>query len=627
LLGSTERYYAGVEYKAGSPEAVRIEKFLKRGLTMNASIPPWAIRPLVAEEVYTDRQEPLEFFYQAALRAITRRTTSTVLLGRRRMGKTEIFKRVVNRLFFAQQEYADPPASVVPVYYSFGDKPIDRWEFSVQYTENFIRWYTAFRLRNLDALDRNRVPSAQLVDYVRSNLKETGHFLDSLTFFQALQHKGVVEPEKWSLMLPRNVSDRDESTIAVFLDEFQNTRLPQFGFDIVGDFHETVESPTCPHFVTGSAVSILVKEILGRGSLFGRFDAERIDPLTEYWGAELAHKVAAYYQTALPAAMAPVVAARCGENPFYISAVVRQAAKRGKPLDDETVLDETLAVDLSSGFIWGELHDQVNRWIERLNGYGVTRWVLYLSALGEEDKIDLERIRRELWERDRQDVPLATIRDVLIKLSRGDLLEYAEFGNWFRKTDDPILLDFLRIWGRIEVESQPRALVQQDLLARYQARERLILDHLGYLAEVYMAQVLWNGQRQTLPGRWFHSPEDVTMPWRFVYIWHRVRLGAGEGMELDIEAAAGVEVWIGESKWQRQRPAGRAEVETLLQKAARVRQKQGPLLQTLRVWFFSHSGFTVEATALMQQHGVWWSAREDLDALLTLVGLRRLPEL
>jgi hypothetical protein len=29
----------------------------------------------------------------------------------------------------------------------------------------------------------------------------------------------------------------------------------------------------------------------------------------------------------------------------------------------------------------------------------------------------------------------------------------------------------------------------------------------------------------------------------------------------------------------------------------------------------------------MQQHGVWWSAREDLDALLTLVGLRRLPEL
>ena len=44
------------------------------------------------------------------------RTTlmSTVLLGQRRMGKTEIFKRVVNRLFF-EQDYTNPNA-VVPIY-------------------------------------------------------------------------------------------------------------------------------------------------------------------------------------------------------------------------------------------------------------------------------------------------------------------------------------------------------------------------------------------------------------------------------------------------------------------------------------------------------------------------------
>jgi len=60
----------------------------------------WAIRPLVSREVYTDREEHLEYLYKAALDAIGRRTMSTVLLGQRRMGKTEIFKRVVNRLFF-----------------------------------------------------------------------------------------------------------------------------------------------------------------------------------------------------------------------------------------------------------------------------------------------------------------------------------------------------------------------------------------------------------------------------------------------------------------------------------------------------------------------------------------------
>ncbi|MBW2741595.1 MAG: hypothetical protein JRE64_22755 [Deltaproteobacteria bacterium] len=41
----------------------------------------WAIRPLVPREVYTDREEHLEYLYKTALDAIGRRTMSTVLLG------------------------------------------------------------------------------------------------------------------------------------------------------------------------------------------------------------------------------------------------------------------------------------------------------------------------------------------------------------------------------------------------------------------------------------------------------------------------------------------------------------------------------------------------------------------
>ena len=39
------------------------------------------------------------------------------LLGQRRMGKTEIFKRVVNKLFH-EQDHNDPKA-VIPVYFEF----------------------------------------------------------------------------------------------------------------------------------------------------------------------------------------------------------------------------------------------------------------------------------------------------------------------------------------------------------------------------------------------------------------------------------------------------------------------------------------------------------------------------
>lgn len=148
-------------------------------------------------------------------------------------------------------------------------------------------------------------------------------------------------------------------------DEFQNTRLPHYTFDIVGWTKEAVESPTCPHFVTGSAMSILAREIIGRGSLFGRFESKPIGPLSRYWGTGQALRSARYYQTELSELMAPMVADRCGGNPFYINAVIRQSAALQKPLVDEEAINNVLAVDIASGFIWAELHEQVSGWIER----------------------------------------------------------------------------------------------------------------------------------------------------------------------------------------------------------------------------------------------------------------------
>ena len=585
----------------------------------------WAIRPLVPEEVYTDREEYLEYLYHAALDAIGRRTMSTVLLGQRRMGKTEIFKRVVNRLFF-KQDHLDPKA-VVPVYYSFKDEPLDRWEFAIGYVENFLRWYAAFRLREPSILSPDSVSRDGLSELIKARLEVPEGLAGALNFMRFLQKKDVTTPEDKAVTLPRRVSDRDESTIVMFLDEFQNTRLPQYNFSIVGFMQEAVESPTCPHFVTGSAMSILAKEILGRGSLFGRFRSHPIEPMTNYWGAQLSFNASRYHRAEVEEKMLPVLADRCGGNPFYITAVIQQAAEQDKPIVSEETLNEILAVDLSSGFIWAELNDQVTKWIERINEYGITKWVLYLSALEEGDRLDLDRIQKELAEREGKVVPMETIRDVLIKLSRGDLLQYMELGGWFKKIDDPILLEFLKVWGRIEVEGQDRAAVQNDLRTQYQTIKGRIHDHRGYLAEVYIAQILWTGQNKTLPGKFFHSNEDITLPWHFSYVKLRSRLGGGKGMEIDVEGGAGKERWICESKWWVGRKVGRAEVESLMRKGNIVKEEVGEGLQILRLWFFAHDGFTEDAKALMREKGVLWSVREDLNGLLESVGLRCLPNI
>ncbi|MBV7339587.1 hypothetical protein KFU94_67525 [Chloroflexi bacterium TSY] len=46
-----------------------------------------------------------------------------------------------------------------------------------------------------------------------------------------------------------------------------------------------------------------------------------IEPLSYYWGVELASNAAKYHNAELSELMTPVVASRCGGNPFYISAV------------------------------------------------------------------------------------------------------------------------------------------------------------------------------------------------------------------------------------------------------------------------------------------------------------------
>lgn len=585
----------------------------------------WAVETIVPEEVYTDRQEFTDYFYRAAINAIGRRTMSAVLLGHRRMGKTEIFKRVVNRLFF-EQDHKDPDA-LVPVFYELSDEVLGRRDFALKYAENFLRWYAAFRLRDTDILSTQR-DIHELIALVENRLEISTGLGVAIGFLKAVAKEGTVipSPELDAIKLPREVAAIDDKTVVVFLDEFQNTRLPHRDFSVTGYFKQAVESPRCPHFVTGSAMSILADEILGRGGLYGRFDYEHIEPFTDYWGKELALRAAGYYGTVLPELMAPVISDRCGGNPFYITAVIRQAAKQNRKIDNEETLNRMLAVDISSGFIWGELSDQVSRWIERINEYGITKWILYLAALEQDGDISLERIQCELKRHENADVSLGKIKDILIKLARGDLLEYKAFGNWFGKVNDPILNEFLKVWGKIEVERQNRRHIEEAAVKNFQRTQKRFHEYKGYLAEVYMIQILWNSQRKTLPGKYFHSEEDIVMPERFFYIDQRHRSGAGIKMEVDIYGGAGNEVWMAESKWWKE-PVGASVVETLLRQAEILRQREGEDLRILRLWIFAHNGVTQKAEKLIRQNGILWSARAELDGLLKVAGLRKLPKL
>ena len=584
----------------------------------------FAIKTLVSDEIFTDRQYFLDLFYNEALKATTRRSSSMVLLGQRLMGKTEIFKRVVNRLFFLQ-DHKDSNA-VVPVYYKFPDVVTDPWQFSIEYVENFIRWYTAFQMGNPDILTKESyVKPKELPEFVKSNIDMTSGFEGSLRLLERLLERDGIYPEKAAVNLPRMVSDYDDSTIVMFLDEIQNLHLPQHDFRVVGYMQDAVESPTCPHYVTGSAMSILFK-ILGTGSLYGRFKDKPIKQFTDYYGAELVRKSSKFNNTKIPETMTPVISERCGGNPFYINAVVEQSVEQGLELTSEEAINKILAIDLSAGFIYAELRDQVIKWIKRLNDQNITKWILYLSALEKEKRIDPERIQRELKRQEGKDVDLEKIKSVMIGLAQGDLIDYKSFGDWFTHVNDPILQEFLKVWGKIEVAGITRAEVEEETISKYESIKKKYNNYKGYLAEVFIIQILWNNQKKTLDGKYFNYPENIKMPGRFIYIAHRSKLGAGRGKEIDIYATAGSNVWVVESKWWKN-PVDVNVVKNLMKQGDIVKEIRGKDLKKITLWLFASNGVTENAKKMMEENGILWSTKDNLNALLKDSDLRKLPEI
>ncbi len=67
---------------------------------------------VLSDEIFTDREDILATLKKIAYGAKRQQFFSPVLIGHRRMGKTEVLKKLYNELFWEQNE-------IVPIYITF----------------------------------------------------------------------------------------------------------------------------------------------------------------------------------------------------------------------------------------------------------------------------------------------------------------------------------------------------------------------------------------------------------------------------------------------------------------------------------------------------------------------------
>ena len=80
------------------------------------------------------------------------------------------------------------------------------------------------------------------------------------------------------------------------------------------------------------------------------------------------------------------------------------------------------------------------------------------------------------------------------------------------------------------------------------------------------------------------------MPWPIIYVEHRVRLGSGQGREIDLLGSIGGDMWVCQSKWVTTDKIGPAVLEDLLSQAEAVKAERNP--PRTRMWLFAHEGLT-----------------------------------
>ncbi|MDI6793457.1 MAG: ATP-binding protein, partial [bacterium] len=505
--------------------------------------------PACPDELFTDREEEMELLWQMGIDTEKRWTRSAVLIGLRRLGKTELFKRVHSKLFFEQDK-------VVPIFFSYEGAILNSKEFTERYFLNFIRQYLAFTTgKDLSYLQKDL---DKLIEAAYE--KKDAGLIYVIEFFLNLRNNKD-ELLEIAINAPRTVADYNERPIIVFLDEFQDVLKIKTSDGInsnaLGKHQNAVESRWCPHIITGSAMTLILKDIVERGPLHGRFRIEYIRGMSAMYAADLAKKLAAVNGVSISTEMAVHLGERTGGNPVYIWAILDQARLQKIDLNLPNELNEAVATDLIKGGIYSELSQQIRKFVYEQNRWGAGKEIIYYIAELEDEPIritteDMIELSKRL--RHSRLTP-EVIREMFIDLARADLVEEFIFGEVYGKINDPILNEFLRAWKRMEKEKKPQNEMLNLKLTEYRKKVKHADEYKGYVAERMIELLMLKWREEIVDGEpYFGLKKEIFLP-RFIWVGER-KLRSPEGRQVQIDVVgAYLEVgWFVESKyWQGQK--------------------------------------------------------------------------
>ncbi len=424
----------------------------------------------IPDEEFFGREKDLQNLYHLATEVKDGLTASLFLYGKRGVGKTEVLKRLYQKLYWNQEE-------VTPFYYSATESSLSATEFAKDYLIEFIKQYIGFRNRDHLLIPGETLSLPKLETFLR-NLDDLWLIELVENYKECLSSKDYLNLIKNSLAAPHQTATIKNTCCFVIIDEFQ--RIGDLHADgnrlnILGLFQELLSSRRAPHLITGSSLAIL--DILNKEPFLGNLDFIELKGLSEEAAGQMLEGLAHRYKVRIgeERELKLAILEQLGRIPSYIRGIIKRAKYHKSTLDTEENFYNTYFQELLEGgihFYWSSV---LSRFLknpsERKRAIEI---ILYCQG---SKALPFERVSKRFF---KDHLEAERSLDLLYRAGLVDIE-----GNLIKGVQDPVLQDYIRCRSKIELQGLALAQVRQELineLKRTKPKDKT--EETGYILDL-----------------------------------------------------------------------------------------------------------------------------------------------
>jgi len=565
-------------------------------------------------DLFTGRKKELSFFLKWIEGIKKEISPSMAILSRRKTGKTAILQRLYNLTF----EHND---GVIPFYYEV--KEGKRWtaEFCTDFFLTFIYQYIAFKARK--------------PEYIAFPLQQNGHFtkVREIATQEGYEYlipwirsvETLVQECSISMLwdtardAPRMIAHQQNERIVQMIDEFQYLNSEMYwdnaktnlANDFAAGYMSTAEYKNAPLLISGSWIGWL-RDLL-HTMLPSRFRQYELENMPEEETVEMIYKYSHIMDILVAEDAVYAMAQVCEGNPFYISSLFQSHYPDKDFTTEDSLLNtlefETLNERGGIRVVWLEY---ISRIFYKVNQQNAKNIVLYLCQ-HRDRQVSRQELINELGltmpETDMEEKLRALVKSDVINRGTSLFFYQGVQDNIFDKVFRGVYADDINTFDSKAITNEYKALYEkakedyQSLLGKYNQTKGLFAE----FAIINQLRLHAHQKQKLFTSITHNLPEDFQFV-EYEHVWsYKTARPDKCDIWIDVFARAGKHTYslIGEVKNRTKDTFSAAEAEEFVQKAQTLQEREQ--VEKAVLFVFSRKGFTRNALAYFQEHGIAWS--------------------